>query len=435
MKGAIVLEVEKESIAAELGLEEGDRVVSINNNPLVDLIQFQYDWVGEEALLEIEKKNGEKEIYEIEKDYDEPLGVIFNRAVFDGIKPCRNKCLFCFVDQMPRGMRPSLYIKDDDYRISFLQGSFITLTNLKKKDIERIKREKLSPLYVSVHTTDPELREKMLNNPEAGRIVPIMKELAQNGIEFHTQIVLCPGINDREALKKTFNDLYAISGVRSVALVPVGITQYREDLPQLRRYSLKEAQEIVAWAEEKQRQCLETRGTAFVWPADEFYLTAQNVLPEYAHYEDFPQLENGVGMVRLFWEEFEDITLPEKVHPSVRYLCVTGESGQYALEPVIKKLNSIKGVNIELRVLKNCFFGPTVTVTGLLTGACLLDGLQGLPKGSRVIFPDVLLKGQKDRFLDNLTVHETAKRLNVELIPVPTEPQGFIEQLLAGLGG
>lgn len=431
MKGAIVAEVEKESIAAELDLQKGDRIVSINNTPLADLIQFQYDWVGEEALLEIEKKSGEKVVYEIEKDYDEPLGVVFNQAVFDGIKPCRNKCLFCFVDQMPQGMRPSLYIKDDDYRISFLQGSYITLTNLKKKDIDRIVTEKLSPLYVSVHTTDPELRKRILKNPDAGRIAALLQELSEYGIEFHTQIVLCPGLNDGEALEMTFNDLYAIEGVRSIALVPVGITKYREGLPELRRYSVEEAKTIIDWAEKKQQQCLKTRDSAFIWPTDEFYLIAKSKLPDYKTYEDFPQLENGVGMVRLFWEEFDSIILPKKVNKPIKYVCLTGESGQYVLEPVVKKLNLIEGINLDLKVIKNHFFGPTVTVTGLLTGKCLLNGLQDIPKGSRVIFPTVMIRGQEGRFLDDLTINEVASSLEVELIPVPAEPQGFINGILA----
>lgn len=431
MEGAIVAEVEKESIAAELGLQKGDRIVSINNTPLVDLIQFQYDWVGEEALLEIEKKSGEKVVYEIEKDYDEPLGVIFNQAVFDGIKPCRNKCLFCFVDQMPQGMRPSLYIKDDDYRVSFLQGSYITLTNLKQKDLERIVTEKLSPLYVSVHTTDPELRKRMLKNPDAGRITALLKELSECGIEFHTQIVLCPGLNDGEALDMTFNDLYAIEGVRSIALVPVGITKYREGLPELRRYSEEEAKTIIDWAENKQQQCLKTRDSAFIWSTDEFYLIAKSKLPDYKTYEDFPQLENGVGMVRLFWEEFDSIILPRKVNKPIKYICLTGESGQYVLEPVVKKLNLIEGIYLDLKVIKNHFFGATVTVAGLLTGKCLLNGLQDIPKGSRVIFPEVMLRGQEGSFLDDLTINEVASRLEVELIPVPAEPQGFLDRILA----
>lgn len=431
MEGAIVAEVEKESIAAELGLQKGDRIVSINNTPLVDLIQFQYDWVGEEALLEIEKKSGKKVVYEIEKDYDEPLGVIFNQAVFDGIKPCRNKCLFCFVDQMPQGMRPSLYIKDDDYRISFLQGSYITLTNLKHKDLERIVTEKLSPLYVSVHTTDPELRKRMLKNPDAGRITALLKELSEYGIEFHTQIVLCPGLNDGEALDMTFNDLYAIEGVRSIALVPVGITKYREGLPELRRYSEEEAKTIIDWAENKQQQCLKTRDSAFIWSTDELYLIAKSKLPDYKTYEDFPQLENGVGMVRLFWEEFDSIILPRKVNKPIKYICLTGESGQYVLEPVVKKLNLIEGIYLDLKVIKNRFFGATVTVAGLLTGKCLLNGLQDIPKGSRVIFPEVMIRGQEGRFLDDLTINEVASKLEVELIPVPAEPQGFLDRILA----
>jgi len=430
MIGAIVAGVNENSIAFEMGIQEGDKIVSINHKPLLDLIQFQFEWGEEEVLLEIEKATGEKVLFEIEKEYDEQLGVIFNQAVFDGIKLCRNKCLFCFVDQMPGGMRSSLYVKDDDYRLSFLQGGYITLTNLAKMDIERIIGEKLSPLYVSVHTTVPELRRKLLNHPDAGKIVDLLTELSQQGIEFHTQVVLCPGLNDGEALDITFQDLSAIDGVRSIALVPVGITAHREGLPDIRRYNLEEARSIIDWANTKQQECIKQKNSAFIWPSDEFYLVAKRELPDYRQYEDFSQLENGVGMVRLFWEEFGRIILPKSTKKPVKYICVTGESGKYVLSPVVKRLNSIEGVQLVLKVIQNRFFGSTVTVTGLLTGECLLAGLKDIPPCSRVLIPDIMLRGQEGRFLDNITVDDLANQLDIELISIPAEPQSFVNRIL-----
>jgi len=428
----LVSGVEPQSIAAELGLSKGDRIMRVNDQEIRDLIQFQFEWAGEEVTLEVLKSNGQIEIIDIEKEYDEPLGVVFSSAVFDGIRPCQNKCLFCFVDQMPSQMRESLYIKDDDYRLSFLQGSFITLTNLNKPDLERIKREHLSPLYVSVHTTDSSLRQKMMKNPRAGEILDIMKELAEAGIEFHTQVVLCPGINDGVHLEKTFQDLYQIPAVLSMAVVPVGLTAHREKLPKLTTFCREEAQEVVSWAEQRQQKCLKERGTAFVWPSDEFYLLAGKEIPPYESYEDFPQLENGVGLVRLLWEEFFDLTLPPAIDPPREVTLATGVSGRFALEPIVRELNKIKGLTVNLRVVENIFFGSSVTVTGLLTGTCLLAGLRGLPAGSTVIIPQVLLEKQEGRFLDDLRPQQVAQELGLRILAAPVEGKGLVGVILAG---
>jgi len=331
-------------------------------------------------------------------------------------------------------MRPSLYIKDDDYRLSFLQGSFITLTNLTSEDLERIKREHLSPLYVSVHTTDPQLRKELLKNPKAGELLNIMRDLAEAGIEFHTQVVLCPGINDGPYLQKTFEDLCQLPGVLSLAIVPVGLTAFREKLYPLETFASKKAREVVEWAHRCQEKCRRERGSAFVWLSDEFYLQAGMELPPYEAYENFPQLENGVGMVRLFWEEFDQIKLPHEVNPPRELTIATGVSGRFALEPVVAQLNTIKGLSLSLRVIPNIFFGPSVTVTGLLTGSCLIEGLQGLPAGSSVLIPQVLLERQEGKFLDDLTPQDVAERLKLKIYTSPMEAQGFLYTILAGKG-
>jgi len=428
----LVISVEPGTLAAELGLQEGDQIVRVNGREIRDLIQFQLEWAGEEVVLEVQKSSGEVEAFEIEKDYDEPLGVAFDRAVFDGIRVCQNKCQFCFVDQMPLNMRPTLYVKDDDYRLSFLQGSFVTLTNLKEKDLQRIKAEHLSPLYVSVHTTDAKLRQELLKNPQAGRILEVMSDLAAAGIEFHTQVVLCPGLNDGPYLEKTVQDLSQLPGVLSLAIVPVGLTSYREKLPQLQTFERENARQVVRWVHTRQDQFRQERGTAFLWVSDEFYLQAGEALPPYEAYEDFPQLENGVGMVRLFWEEFEQSDLPQKIAPAREYIVATGVSGRFAMEPVIEKLNKIPGLSLTLRVIENTFFGPSVTVTGLLTGSCLLEGLQGLAEGSTVIIPRVLLEKQEGKFLDNLTPQQVAEKLKINFLAAPMEGQGLLDVLREG---
>lgn len=430
MQSAEIIFVETGSLAEELGLTVGDSILKINQQHFTDLISFQLEWAGEEVLLEIMKKNGKRELYEIEKEYDEPLGVHFKEAVFDGIKPCRNKCIFCFVDQMPSQMRPSLYIRDDDYRLSFLQGSYITFTNLENSDVERIKREHLSPLYVSVHTTDSQLRESMMKNPHAGKVLAIIKELSGAGIEFHTQVVACPGINDGEALEKTYQDLSRVQGVLSLAVVPVGLTCYREKLPKLRIYQKEEARCLVEWAERIQELELKKRGSRFIWPSDEFYLLAELPIPPFASYEDFSQLENGVGMVRLLWDEFQELRLPFALNSPKEITFATGISGLEVLQPLVDRLNTISGLKINIIGIPNTFFGSTVTVAGLLTGSCLVEGLKQVRKGSTVLIPDSLVQSGNGKFLDDLTPHEVGKILGLDIITVPVQADKIMEKIM-----
>jgi len=428
---AVIAEITANSLAEELGLEPGDSIVSINGRSVRDLIEFQYEWAGEDAVLEVEKSSGELLAMEIEKDYDEALGVSFTRAVFGELARCRNKCLFCFVDQMPKGLRQSLYVKDDDYRLSFLQGSYITLTNLSKSMLERIKTQHLSPLYISVHATSGQVRAEMMGNPAAAGLLRILRDLAAAGIEFHTQVVLCPGINDGEVLEQTYGDLAALVGVKSLAVVPVGLTKYRENLPWLEAFTRESAMRIVDWAEEKQKRARTERGTAFIWLSDEFYLLAERGMPAFEAYEDFPQLENGVGMVRLLWDDFEKAALPERAVPPKKIIFLTGVSGTKALRPITDRLNTIQGLTITLLTARNMFFGPSVTVAGLLTGACLLDALQGVEKGSVVFIPKVMQRALSGQFLDGLRPEDVEKRLGVRLIPVQATAGDIVKSILA----
>jgi putative radical SAM enzyme (TIGR03279 family) len=435
MLGAEIVAVEAGSLAEGLGLTVGDSILKINHKAFTDLIEFEWAWATEKVFLEIRKSNGQRDLYEIEKDYDEPLGVGFKEAIFDGIRRCHNQCMFCFVEQMPRQMRPSLYLKDDDYRLSFLQGNYITLTNLKEEDLVRIKREHLSPLYVSVHTTAPQLRKRMMKNSRAGALLEIMKDLSREGIEFHTQVVACPGVNDGEVLEKTYHDLSRLASVVSLAVVPVGLTSYRHNLPKLRLYEKEEAYHLVKWVEEKQKLELAKRGSRFIWASDEFYLLADLPLPTVESYEDFSQLENGVGMVRLFWEKWQSLQLPKIIEPAQEIIFVTGLLGKKVLKPVRDRLNTIQGLKIEVRAIPNSFFGTTVTVAGLLTGSCLLAGLKGIKKGSVVFIPASMLQSGDGKFLDDLTPKEVGEILGIQIITVPVEPEKILAKIMEQKGG
>ncbi|MDD2401582.1 MAG: DUF512 domain-containing protein [Clostridia bacterium] len=430
MEGAEIIGIEKDSLAEELNLMAGDKILKVNYKKIKDLIQFQMEWAGEEVILEVKKNNGDNELYEIEKEYDEPLGAIFDKAIFDGLKTCGNKCIFCFVDQMPQHMRKGLYIKDDDYRLSFLQGSYITLTNLKGRDISRIKREHLSPLYVSVHATNPKIRKSIINNPRAGDVLKIMKELSDAGIKFHTQIVACPGVNDGEVLEETYRDLSSIEGVLSIVIVPVGLTRYRNDLPDLSIYTREDAQCLVKLVEEKQQLELQRRGSHYIWPSDEFYLLAGMQIPTAEVYEDYCQLENGVGMIRLLWDDFQNLQLPAEINPSKEIIIATGVSGFKVINSVVDRLNKIKGLKIIVKEIKNSFFGSTITVTGLLTGKCLLNGLKDVEKGSIVCISETMIKSGNGKFLDDLTPADVGTRLGINLITVPVDAKEILKKII-----
>lgn len=417
------------SIAEEIGLAQGDMLVSINGTGPQDIIDYRYLISDEYIDLEIEKQSLERVLFEIEKDPDEDLGIIFPENAFDGMKRCKNKCVFCFVDQMPPSLRSTLYIKDDDYRMSFLSGNFITLTNISEQEMERIKTMHLSPLYVSVHSTNPMLRVKMLNNPRAGCIYEQMKDLAQEGIEMHTQIVLCPGINDGIELDNSIETLKKLwPGVRSVAVVPVGITQFQKNA-QLRPFTPDESREIIKNIHCRWKYFQKELGSRFVFLADEFYLQAGENIPGREEYEDFPQIENGVGLVRMFWDSFFQgasrllaaITFPRKI------TMVTGVSGKQVLLPIVEKLNRVENLTVELVAIANEFFGSSVTVAGLLTGIDLIKGLsqwrtdqtEELPV---VLISSAMLKYGETVFLDGLKVEDVEKNLGIEIIV--TEPDG-----------
>lgn len=431
--GGIISKVYPETIAWEIGLETGDKIIAINQTPLRDLIDLEFLWADQEIELLIEKnKTGQEETIFIEKDYDEILGVEFTSAVFDGIRHCKNNCLFCFVDQMAPGMRPSLYQKDDDYRLSFLQGSFITMTNLTEADKERIKEQRLSPLYVSVHSADPDNRKMLLKNPISSRIIEDLEELAEAGIEFHTQIVLCKSINDGAFLDYSIKKLESLGqAILSLAVVPVGITKFRKDQETFPDFTIEESREIIKSVEGWQKKIKQERGYNFVYLADEFYVKAKEDFPPTEAYDDFPQLENGVGLARIFIDDYlaEKDSLPKKVAEKVQKVLVCGRSPESFLKEIVDKLNETENMDLELRPLTNEFFGPRVTVTGLLTGQDLLAGLSDIAPGTQVLIPDIMLRDGHEVFLDGKNLNELTEESALKIEKFDSTFAGLYENI------
>ncbi len=317
--GARIKEVIEDSIAFEVGLESGDRVLSINGQPLVDILDYQFYSKDDNITLEVEKNSGERWFIDIEKDYDDELGLLFDEVVFDRIRVCRNRCVFCFVDQLPADMRKTLYVKDDDYRYSFLFGNFVTLTNLTESDWDKLESMRLSPLYVSVHTTSGQLRQQMMKNPQAAHIKEDLMRLKKAGIQVHTQIVLCPGLNDGAELLTTINDLADLyPSVQSIGIVPVGLTGHRQGLPVIGSFTSAQARELIEQANRWQDKFRSQWGTGLVYLADEFFIKAGLPIPPNEYYDDYSQIENGIGLTRLFLDDWREIIvdLPSEVEPT-----------------------------------------------------------------------------------------------------------------------
>jgi len=429
--GLEIFQVEPGSIAGELGLEPGDRIVWINGEPVRDLIDFRFLEADESLDIVIAKGNGACWDLDVEKDYDESLGIDFGPCNFGNTIRCANKCIFCFVDQMPPNMRETLYLKDDDYRLSFWNGNFITLTNLTNDQLRRIARQRLSPLYISVHTTNPALRERMLGNKKAGLILEQLKYLAGAGIEIHTQVVLCPGINDGKELERTLADLVSLwPAVSSMALVPVGLTRFRQGCHPLRAFHGDEAARLVQWVALKQDNCLNRLDNPFVFASDEFYLLSGEQIPPAERYAGFPQVENGVGLTRLFLDEWKEVMagLPEEA-PMRKVTLATGVLGEKVLKPVVAGLNTVKGLDVSIKVIENHFFGEQITVAGLITGQDLVAQLDPDKIGDLLVLPAVMLKKGEDVFLDGLTLPELVRHLK-KPIAVADGPRQLAEILI-----
>ena len=425
IRPALITKVLPDSIAAEIGFEPGDAIIAINGNRPRDLIDYQFLCADEVLELEVLDAAGKTHQIEIEKDYDEDLGLEFDTALFDGLIQCNNRCPFCFIDQQPPGKRQSLYLKDDDYRLSFLYGSYLTLTNLTQREWERIEQMRLSPLYVSVHATEPEVRIQLLKNPRAGQILQQLKWFQERRLQIHAQVVVCPGINDGFHLERTLLDLASfhigeVPTVASVAVVPVGLTRFRPTEDELIPVSRDKAREVIRQVRLLQTKFSQKLGSTFAWLADEWFLIAGEELPPESHYEDYPQIDNGVGSIRSFLKQFSFAAqhLPERVSPPRQFTWVVGNAVEKAFQPILQRLNSVVGLEVNMAALCSHYWGQTISVTGLLTGHDLLKELKGKYLGDAILLPAMMLKHGDSRFLDDMTVEEVARQLNTPILPV-----------------
>ena len=429
----IVKNVLENSIAEELEIEPGDNILAVNDHPIEDIFDYQYLINDEYIELLVKKSDGEEWLLEIEKDYDEDLGIVFENSLMDNYKSCYNKCIFCFIDQNPKGMRDRIYFKDDDSRLSFLQGNYITLTNMKDEDIDRIINYHLAPINISVHTTNPQLRCSMLNNRFAGTILERIRKFYNAGIPMNGQIVLCKGINDGEELWRSISDLMEFVPVmESLSVVPVGLSDYRDGLFHLEPFDKEDACEVIDIIEHFQKKAYEKHGIHFVQASDEWYINAGRDFPEAERYDGFVQLENGVGMVRLMKEEFEQ-----------EFSAVQGDDREYEVSIVTGVLvyDSIKilvdrmkekfpNVKIHLYKIINDFFGHRITVTGLLTGGDIIKQLKGKPLGQRLILPSNTLMADEPKFLDDVTLDQFIEALQVDVCIVESSGADFIHSVI-----
>lgn len=423
------------SLAEELELRPGDDVVSINGQSVRDIVDLQFALACEDMELEVKKPDGEVWVLEVEKSYDEGLGVEWEHPTVDRVHLCHNKCVFCFVDQIPANMRQTLNVRDDDYRLSFLHGNFVTLTNLKDEELQRIVNLKMSPLNISVHTTNPDLRVRMLGNRRSGEILRQIKFLAENGIEMNTQIVLCPEWNDGPELDRTIAELAPFfPAVRTLSVVPVGLTKHRRGLHKLRPCTPEEAGRVIKQVGEWQDKLQSTLGVSFVHAADEFYVLANQPVPTGRYYDQFAQTENGVGVIRTFLDELDEIWPHISLAPLStprRVAVVTSVSAEKVIRQCLDRLKGVPGLSFSVYPIVNDFYGHNVTVAGLLTGQDIVHQLgDRLDDTDVVLMPDIMLRDDDDVLLDDYTVGRMCDELHRTVTVVPATASGLIYGVL-----
>lgn len=428
----IIDNVEKESAAFKSGIRTNHTLLQINGCDINDGLDFSFYITDTNVTLCLYDSTGTEYSCSFVKEEQDQLGISFSTFLIDEEKSCKNGCIFCFIDQLPAGMRKTLYFKDDDSRLSFLHGNYVTLTNLTEKDIDRIIEMHISPINISVHTTDPSLRVKMMRNKNAGKALEYLPRLVNAGIALNAQIVLCPGINDGENYEKTLGDLYGYTPcLRSICAVPVGITKFRDKLFPLRTFTKDEAADIIAITDKYARKSLLKNGSSIFYVSDELYIKSGKALPGHEYYEEYYQLENGVGMISLFTHEFK--TALELCDTESTARSVTVVTGELAA-PFIKALAGeaqakIPGLNITVIPVKNRFFGPEITVSGLVCGSDIMS-VKGLLRGSEVLFPASMLRSERDRFLDDVTPEQIENKLGICMRPVETDGFMFLDALL-----
>ena len=412
------------SIADKHGVRKGDIITKINGRPVCDYLDYMFLTANEEISLEL----SDRTLSIINEDF-EPLGIEFDTLLIDDPKSCLNKCIFCFIDQLPKNMRESCYFKDDDYRLSFLQGNYVTLTNMKDEEIDRIIEYNLPRINVSVHTTNPELRVLMLRNKNAGKIMQQIQKFADNEMVINCQVVLCRDYNDGEELDRTISDLASFGDcIESLSIVPVGISAYRDGLTPLKSFDKESSLSVISQVEKWQRKFREERGINFVYLADEFYIMADAQIPEKEEYDAFPQIENGVGLCSSFkWEFDEALNDCRKIKVKSRKTVVTGVLAYDFIKELVEKLGSDK---ISVEKINNNFFGEKITVSGLVTGGDIIKQLEGRDIGKSILIPNSMLRHNEEVFLDNITISDVEKALNVRVIPVENDGFSFFDELI-----
>lgn len=429
-----IFDVATGSHADKAGIKKGETLLSINSNEIVDVLDYRFYQVNRKLTLEVEDEDKNVRTIEMTKGEYEEIGLEFETYLMDKQHSCRNKCIFCFIDQLPKGMRESLYFKDDDSRLSFLFGNYITLTNITEHEIDRIIKMHISPINVSVHTTNPELRCKMMNNRFAGDTLKYLKRFADAGITLNCQIVSCPGINDGDELVRTLTDLENL-GVNMTAIVPVGLTRYRENLYPLVPYNKETAGQTIDIIEKMGDECVKKHGRRIFFPGDEFYLLAEREIPSPEFYEDFSALEDGIGMIAYLTDDvgwkLEELDADESLCHKVTIAC--GEGVFPYMKRIMSMINEkFPNITINTRAIKNNFFGGGVNVSGLVTGGDLIDQLRGDDLGDRLIITSSMLRFENDLFLDDVSTDDVERELGVTLVPVNNNGNDLVEAVIAG---
>lgn len=429
----VITGVEPGSIADEMGLKPGDRLLAVNGHGIEDIFDYRY-LISDDYIEVLVQTDGGEELLEIEKDYNEDLGLDFGESLMDSYRSCRNKCIFCFIDQLPEGMRDTLYFKDDDSRLSFLQGNYITMTNMSDEELDRIIFYKLEPINISVHTTNPELRVRMLRNRFAGKILQQIRQLYDGGIVMNAQIVLCKGWNDGEELENTIRDLADfLPNIESLSVVPVGLSDHREGLCPLKPFTAEDAAQVIDRIERWQRQIYEECGTHFVHASDEWYLLAGRSVPEEERYDGYLQLENGVGMIRLLMTEFAQAL--EKMPGDGRQRRVSIATGKLAaptLRRLVKQLQAkFPAVEAEVHAVENRYFGRQITVSGLLTGRDIVEQLRGKDLGEELLLPSNLLRAGETVLLDDMDIRDIESALQIPVRIVQSNGQDLADCLIS----
>lgn len=420
MSMTVIRSVDMQSPAHKAGIRAGEKLVQVNGHPIIDVLDYKFYTYDSKLSLVVEKADGKQRTVKVRKSEGEDLGLEFETYLMDKARCCANRCIFCFVDQLPKGMRDTLYFKDDDARLSFLMGNYITLTNLSPRELDRIVELRVSPINISVHATEPELRAMMLGHRNGGKVMEIMQRFAQAHITMNCQIVLCPGVNDGDHLKKSMEDLAALYPyVKSVSVVPVGLTCHREGLFKLEPYYNENASAVVDMVEGYADKCLEKYGSRIFWCSDELYLRAGRAIPEDEYFEDYTQLENGVGMLRLLRTEFDcALRLADSVESVRPFSAACGVDAADWIREIVDSAAEKCNTKGNVYPIVNHFFGETITVSGLVTGSDLIAQLKGLDLGERLLIPINMLRHGEDVFLDDVTLSDVARELNVEVIPV-----------------